>query len=71
VRGRVDAILTEEQRAQVEQIRTRAQRLGARRSGLAPGARRGVAPGGPRGVGPGGFGPAGPRGRRGGGGFGL
>jgi hypothetical protein len=63
VRARVDAVLTEEQRAQVEQMRTRAQRVGARRPGVARGGRGGV--------GPGGFGPVGPRNRRGGGGFGL
>jgi hypothetical protein len=62
VRTRVDAVLTEEQRAQVEQLRVRGQRVGARRPGFAPGGRGG--PGG-------GFGPVGPRGRRGGGGFGL
>jgi chromosome segregation ATPase len=65
VRARVDAVLTEEQRAQVEQMRTRAQRGGGRRPAVARGGGRG-------GFGPGGgVGPVGPRGRRGGGGFGL
>jgi hypothetical protein len=63
VRARVDAVLTEEQRAQVDQLRTRAQRVGARRPGVARGGRGGLAPGG--------LGPVGPRNRRGGGGFGL
>lgn len=64
IRARVDAVLTEEQRAQVEQLRVRGQRVGARRPGFAPGGRGGFGPGGePRQVGP--------RGRRGGGGFGL
>jgi Spy/CpxP family protein refolding chaperone len=64
VRARVDAVLTEEQRAQVELLRSRGQRVGARRPGFAPGGRGGVGRGG-------GVGPVGPRGRRGGGGFGL
>ena len=58
VRARVDAVLTEEQRAQVEQLRSREARA-ARRPGI-----------GPRGFGPG-RAPVGPRARRGGGGFGL
>jgi hypothetical protein len=64
VRARVDAVLTEEQRAQVEQLRARGQRPGARRPGVAPGGRGGFGP--DRGAGR-----VGPRGRRGGGGFGL
>ncbi len=56
-RARVDAVLTDEQRAQVEQMRTRADRVRGSRQGLAPGGRGGF--------GPGGFGPGGPRGQRG------
>ena len=71
VRTRIDAGLPEEQRASVEQMRTRADRVRGRRPGFGGGGRAGIAPGGRGGFGPGGFGPAGPRGRRGGGGFGL
>jgi hypothetical protein len=67
LRARIDAVLTEEQRASVELMRGRADALRDRPLG-GPG--RGFGPGIGRG-GPGGFGPAGPRGRRGGGGFGL
>jgi hypothetical protein len=76
---RVDAVLTEDQLAQVELMRTRADRVRGRRQGVAPGrsggfgggARRpGFAPGGRGGFGPGGLGPVGPRGQRGGAGFG-
>lgn len=59
-RARIDAVLTEEQRAQVEQLRTRADRVRDRRQGFAPGRRNG---GGRGDFGPGGFGPGrGPRG---------
>jgi hypothetical protein len=61
-RARVDAVLTEEQRAQVEQMRPRADRVRGGRQGLAPGGRQGLAPGGRGGFRPGGFGPAGQRG---------
>jgi hypothetical protein len=63
IRTRIDAVLTEEQRASVELMSTRGPRVGGRRPGFAPGGRGGA--------GGGGFGPVGPRGRRGGGGFGL
>lgn len=72
VQARVDAVLTEEQRASVERLQVRAQRAGGRRPGFGPGGGRAFGPGGRGGFGPGGFGPVGPRGgRRGGGGFGL
>jgi hypothetical protein len=59
-RDRIDAVLTEEQRASVEQMRTRADRVRDRRQGFAPGVRNGVGRGGFR---PGGSGPGrGPRG---------
>ena len=61
-RARIDAVLTEEQRASVEQIRTRGDRVRDRRQGLAPGDRAGFGRGG---FGPGRGGPAGPRGLRG------
>ena len=77
--ARVDTVLTEVQRTQVEQMRTRADRVRGRRQGIAqngPGGfgrgagRPGFAPGGRGGFGPGGLGPVGPRGQRGGAGFG-
>jgi len=74
--ARIDAVLTEVQRTQVEQMRTRADRVRGGRQGVAPGGpggagagRPGFAPGGRGGFGPGGLGPRGPRGQRGGAGF--
>ena len=78
-RARVDAVLTEEQRSQVEQMRTRADRVRGRRQGFAPGGpggfgrgagRPGFAPGGRGGFGPRGRGAVGPGGPRGGARFG-
>jgi len=64
-RARIDAVLTEEQRASVEAMRTRADRVRDRRPGIAAGPRAGRGGGfGPGNVGPGrpgfgrgGFGP--------------
>lgn len=61
-RARIDAVLTEEQRASVEQMRSRVDRMRDRRQGFAPGDRAGFGRGG---FGPGGRGAAGPRGFRG------
>ena len=62
VRTRIEAVLTEEQRASLELMAARG-RGGARRPGFAPGGRGGV--------GRGGLGPIGGRGRRGGAGLRL